>query len=314
MPWSNARRRRVPSAAAACAREKPAPARRLRSATSWPGWSWPPSRPTGGSTFEEIRSLGPRALPALLAALDEEIHHPWYYFRNVIAILGELGPLDPADRDNAARRLGKYLLLGERRQLVIAAIHSIARLGGPAAEEILTAPLHRKPARAEGARKADSETLSPLEFATKLVEGLCLVGTEGAVSEVLAIGLGKGVALTRRGDILRQTALEQLANLDMDNYPALRDELRRQIESCVIAPRFSLRRMIFGRNARLDAALVGTLRQTHNPGVGDLYQKLLAPGVPPAIQETARQILEERPADEAGGARGSKNHGRRMTP
>ena len=246
--------------------------------------------------FEEIRRLGPQALPALLAALDEAIHHPWYYFRNVIAILGELGPLEPADRDSAARRLGKYLLLGERRQLVIAAIHSVARLGGPAAEEILTAPLHRKPERAEGARRADSETLSPLEFATKLVEGLCLVGTAGAVGEVLAIGLGKGVALTRRGDVLRQTALEQLANLDLDNYPALRDELRRQIESCLIAPRFSLRRMIFGRNARLDTALVGTLRQTRSAGVGDLYQKLLAPGVPPAIREAARQILEERSA------------------
>jgi len=244
--------------------------------------------------FEEIRAMGPQALPALLAALDETLHHPWYYFRNVIAILGELGPLDPDDRDNAARRLGRYLLLGERRQLVIAAVHSIARLGGPVAQEVLTAPLHRKPERAEGARKADSECLSPLEFATKLVEGLCLVGTEGAAGEVLAIGLGKGVVLTRRGDVLRQTALEQLSKLDLEQFPALRDELRRQIETRVIAPRFSLRRMLLGRNTRLDAALAGTLRQTRGPVVNHLYQRLLAPGVPPAIRETARQILEER--------------------
>ena len=246
--------------------------------------------------FEEIRGLGPRALPALLAALDETVHHPWYYFRNVIAILGELGSLEEDDRERAVRRLGQYLLLGERRQLVIAAIHSIARLGGPVAEEVLVAPLHRKPGRAEGARKADSEVLSPLELGTKLVEGLCLVGTHGAVGEVLAIGLGKGAALTRRGDVLRQTALEQLANLDLDAFPAARDELRRQIEDRVLDPSFSLRRMFFGRNARLDAALVGTLRLTRNPGVTDLYQKLLEPGLPPAIRESARQILAERAA------------------
>ena len=246
--------------------------------------------------FEEIRGLGPRAVPALLAALDEAIHHPWYYFRNVIAILGEVGPLEPDDRDRAVRRLGRYLLLGERRQLVIAAIHSIARLGGPAAEEILVAPLHQKPGRAEGARKADSEALSPLEFATKLVEGLCLVGTEGAVGEVLAVGLGKGVALTRRGDVLRQAALEQLSNLDMDKFPLSRDELKRQIEIRVIRPGFSLRRTFFGRNTRLDAALVGTLRQARSPGVNALYEKLMEPGVAPAIRETARQIMEERSA------------------
>jgi hypothetical protein len=244
--------------------------------------------------FERIRAEGSRVLPYLLAVLEEPSRHPWYYLRNVLAMLGEIGPLDVEAEALAVERIQSFLSLRERRQIVIAAIHSLARLGGPQAETLLIRLLQQKPGRTAGTHDSEGERLSPLDYATKLVEGLCIVRTESALRAVMSIGLGKRVTVTRRHDSLRQAALELLAGVDLGAFPSLRKEIQKKITSQLIHPRFSLRRAITGRNLRLDSALVASLRRTSGSEILELYRQLLGPDLPPAIQEIARQILAER--------------------
>lgn len=246
--------------------------------------------------YDLISIHGVSIFPLLLEELENRAERPWYYLRNVASILSEMVRLDDDQKGMAITGLARYLSLRQRRQIVIASIHAVARLGGRLAEDVLTARLFEPPEQ-PGSGADGIEPLSPAEYAGKLVEGLCVINSERAVSTVMEIALGKATPLVPQPESLQCFALEQLSRLDLNLYPVCRDLLSARIVQEITTARFSPKRIFSGRSLRFELTLVNALRQSPGVATSAVLQKVLSSRAPLEIREAVRRIMAEQKRD-----------------
>lgn len=245
--------------------------------------------------YNLVKVYGNSIFSIMLEEMHNPANHPWYYLRNVASLLGEMAPLDNEQKRSAAEVMARYIGLEHRRQLVIACIHGVARLGGNVAEMILINLMARKVAPAAGGE--DDDLLNPLEFASKLLEGLCMLNTERSIQEVLEFAMGKHSPLTNQHEALQHFALEQLGRLDLNLFPALRTKLMAWIMEELVNPRFTLKKAFTRHNVRLESAIASSLRHTRGIDSMVLLKKIMESTIQLEVREAARQILEEQDKD-----------------
>jgi hypothetical protein len=151
-----------------------------------------------GRLVEALRSLGPAALPALLAALTAPA---WYLVRNALALLSDLG-------DAGCVPSILPLLRHPEPRVRRTAVRALWKLGGPVAEPHLVAHM----------KDADGETMQEILFA------LGQLRSESSLPQVSALAQDKRVV-----ERIRIRALDALGHIASPRaLPVLQECLRRK--------------------------------------------------------------------------------------
>ncbi len=257
-----------------------------------------PDQSTRHMIYNLIKVYGDSIFDLLMHELQNPMNHPWFYVRNVIALIGELSLADTHRRRTVSRNLAPYINVLQKRQVAIAAIHSAARIGGAATENLFISLLNQK--APEAGIDSETETLRPAEFACKLVEGLCILNTERAIAEVIEIAFGKKIEVTSNQEIVQTFSLEQIGRLDLNIHPILRNRIYEKILKSIVSPGFSIKKALRGRKVREESALVCALMHTRGKDTEAVLEKVIESGAPPEVKEAARRVLEEHRRDGRG--------------
>ena len=241
--------------------------------------------------YNLLKIHGEEAIPSILNELHNTTNSPWYYIRNIINVLGELSPFAENMRRKSLDVLQHYVTLTHHRQVVLSALIAVARISGHRAERILTDLLyHYDPPK--GIYIAE-DAITKREFAAKIIESLCLLGSETSIKEVIEIVFGKRIYLSDQQTAFA-SAVQSLSRLDLSIYPLLYKETISKVVKRIVEPSTSIKNLIFRRDAKEDSAILQIFRHTRGTDPEALLQSVINSKAAAEVKETARIIIDER--------------------